>query len=224
MDGTTVVALSTPPGESGIAVIRMSGTGAVDILDRMVPSAGSWESHKAYKKTLNKANGEPIDEVLVTVMTAPNSYTGEDVVEISCHGSVHIYSSIIEEAVYLGAEHAAPGEFTKRAYLKGKLDLTQAEAIADLISAETQLQARVALEQLEGSLSKKIGGIEKKLLEQLAILELSIDFSEEDIELYSKDSLRKKSEEIIDELEQMIDSGITGKKLTTKGTKERINR
>ncbi len=213
MDGVTVVALSTPPGESGIAVIRMSGTEAVDILDRMTRLAGSWESHKAYRKTLKNANGEPIDEVLVTVMLAPNSYTGEDVVEISCHGGMHIYSSILEEAVYLGAEHAAPGEFTKRAYLKGKLDLAQAEAVADLISAETRLQSRVALEQLDGSLSKKIEAIEKKLLEQLALLELSIDFSEEEIELYDRDSLGKKTGEILEELEKMIDSEITGKKL-----------
>ncbi|MBN2184443.1 MAG: tRNA uridine-5-carboxymethylaminomethyl(34) synthesis GTPase MnmE [Candidatus Krumholzibacteriota bacterium] len=213
MDGTTVVALSTPPGESAIAVVRMSGTGAVDILDRMAGASGPWESHKVYRKILKKADGGPIDEVLVTVMSAPDSYTGEDVVEISCHGSVHIYSSIIEEALYLGAHPAGPGEFTKRAYLKGKIDLTQAEAIADLISAETQLQARVALEQLEGSLSKKIGKIEKRLLEELALLELSIDFSEEDIELCSRDTLRKRSEEITEELKQMIDSEITGKKL-----------
>ncbi len=213
MDGVTVVALSTPPGESGVAVVRMSGTGAVSILDAMVLPATQWESHRVYKKTIKRSDGEAIDEVLVTVMFAPNSYTGEDVVEISCHGGVHIYSSIIEEAVYLGAEHAGPGEFTKRAFLKGKLDLAQAEAVADLISAETRLQGRIALEQLEGALSKKIGKIEGELLELLALLELSIDFSEEDIELYDSGSVRKRSLDIVGELEQMIDSEITGKKL-----------
>ncbi|MBN2070793.1 MAG: tRNA uridine-5-carboxymethylaminomethyl(34) synthesis GTPase MnmE [Candidatus Krumholzibacteriota bacterium] len=213
MDGTTVVALSTPPGVSGIAVIRISGPDALGILDSMADPAGRRESHRVYKRIIKNSTGEQIDEVLVTAMFAPNSYTGEDVIEISCHGSIYVYSSIIEEAVRLGAEIAGPGEFTKRAYLKGKLDLAQAEAVVDLISAETKLQGRVALEQLEGSLSRKIGDIEAILLRQLALIELSIDFSEEDIETYDSEILRENIDGAIGEIEGMIESEIAGKKL-----------
>ncbi len=213
MYGETVVALSTPPGESGIAVIRLSGPDAVAILEGMVQTAHPWESHKTHRRILRNSRGEVLDEVLATVMRGPNTYTGEDVVEISCHGSMHITSEIIEETIFLGAAHAGHGEFTKRAYLNGRLDLVQAEAVADLISAETRLQSRVALQQLEGKLSRKIKGLEKKLLEQLALVEASIDFPEEDIEMYGRSGLMSFASGMIQELKELINSEIAGKKL-----------
>lgn len=213
MDRDTVVALSTPPGASGIAVIRISGSEAVDILDTLAPGAAKWISHKLYRRVLNDGNDEPLDEVLAVVMRAPDSYTGEDVVEISCHGSMQVVSEIIEEILRGGARGAGPGEFTKRAFLNGRLDLVQAEAVADLISAETKLQRRVAIEHLEGGLSKKVQEIEKALLEQLALVEVSIDFCEEDIETYSSGALGSAAAGLRETIRHLIDSEIAGGKL-----------
>lgn len=213
MSFDTVVALSTPPGESGIAVVRMSGGDAEEILERMVPGAREWESHKIYRADLSSAEGEPIDEVLAVIMRAPNSYTGEDVVEISCHGSMHVAFEIIEEALRLGAREAGAGEFTRRAYLSGKIDLSQAEAVADLISSETKLQSRVALEHLKGGLSRRVREIEGVLLEQLALVEVSIDFSQEDIEVFDRGRLEASCARALDEIGDLIESEHAGKKL-----------
>jgi tRNA modification GTPase len=213
MEGDTLVALSTPPGESGIAVIRISGPESVDILDRMSPGAGSWKSHSLHRRVIRNGAGEHVDEVVAAVMRAPDSYTGEDVVEISCHGSMYVAGEIIEEAVRQGARLAEPGEFTRRAFLNGKLDLAQAEAVVDLIEAETRLQSRVALEHLEGSLSKKVRNIEDTLLESLAMVELGIDFSEEDIEAFDPEELLGRSRKIRKELSGLIDSEVAGRKL-----------
>lgn len=214
MSDSTVVALSSPPGESGIAVVRMSGPDAARILGRLAPDAGSWESHHIRKTVLRELSGEPVDEVLAVVMEKPNSYTGEDVVEIFCHGSMQVAETIIEEAMKAGAEMAPPGEFTRRAFLNGKMDMAQAEAVADLISSETRLQSRVALEHLRGGLSRRIGSIEKRLLRQLAMVEGSIDFShEEDIGEFSREELKSEGEGIIRELGSLIETGIPGNKL-----------
>lgn len=213
MFGDTIVTLSTPPGQSGIAVIRLSGRGAVDILDSMAEGASRWESHTLHKRLLHDGSGEPLDDVLAVVMRAPNSYTGEDVVEISCHGSMQVVSDVIEEVLRLGAEAAGPGEFTKRAFLNGRMDLAQAEAIADLISAETKLQRKVAIEHLEGALSRKVREIEELLLEQLARVEVSIDFSEEDVEDYSVRELRELVSGAGSRIEGLLESEVAGGKL-----------
>ena len=213
MSGETVVALSTPPGESGIAVVRLSGPEALAILGRMVPDAGTWAPHTSHYRPLRGAKGEVIDEALVQVMRAPDSYTGEDVVEISCHGSMQVVSEVIEELVGMGAIAAGPGEFTRRAFLNGKIDLAQAEAICDLISSETKLQRRVALEHLEGGLSRKVRAIEEALLEQLALVEASIDFTEEGITTYDVSELRRIAGELRGRIGELIDSEVAGGKL-----------
>ncbi|MBN1163361.1 MAG: tRNA uridine-5-carboxymethylaminomethyl(34) synthesis GTPase MnmE [Candidatus Krumholzibacteriota bacterium] len=213
MYGDTVVALSTPPGESGIAVVRMSGREAVKILSGMIPDAHTWETHKIHKRKIRGTDGNLIDEVLAVIMRAPDSYTGEDVVEISCHGSMLIITELIEELIARGAVVAGPGEFTKKAYLNGKIDLVQAEAVADLIAAETRLQSLVALEHLGGGLSRKVREVEDKLLEQLSLVEVSIDFSQEDIETWSAAELTEVSREIRKKLRSLIESEVAGKKL-----------
>ncbi|HMA76158.1 MAG TPA: tRNA uridine-5-carboxymethylaminomethyl(34) synthesis GTPase MnmE [Candidatus Krumholzibacteriaceae bacterium] len=213
MGEKTIVALSTPPGESAIAVIRISGNEAVNIADEMIEGPALSESHHLYNRIIKDHNGQPIDDVAAVLMRGPYSYTGEDVVEIFCHGSMHVVSALIDEAMWLGAEVAPPGEFTKRAFLNGKIDLAQAEAVADLISSETRLQSSVALKHLRGGLSEKVRSIEKELLRQLSLVEVSIDFSTEDIETYSADELARKAEWITKELEELISSRAAGGKL-----------
>ncbi len=213
MNGDTVVALSTPPGESGIAVIRISGPEAEPIMRAMAPAAGRWESHTTHRAILRNVDREPMDDALVVIMKAPDSYTGEDVAEIYCHGSMQVVSAIIEDALARGAVPAGPGEFTKRAFINGRLDLVQAEAVADLISSETKLQSIVALEHLEGALSGRIAGIEKILMEQLALVEVSIDFSEEKIETWDGAGLGAIVAGAKRSLAGLIESEVAGKKL-----------
>ena len=213
MNGDTVVALSTPPGESGIAVIRISGSEAAPILSAMAPAAEGWASHTVHRAILRNIDREPMDDVLAVIMKAPDSYTGEDVAEIYCHGSMQAASAIIEDALARGAVPAGPGEFTKRAFLNGRLDLVQAEAVADLISSETKLQSVVALEHLEGALSGRIAGIEKILMEQLALVEVSIDFSEEKTEVWDCAELGAIVAGAKKSLADLIESEIAGRKL-----------
>ncbi|MCU0638280.1 MAG: tRNA uridine-5-carboxymethylaminomethyl(34) synthesis GTPase MnmE [Candidatus Krumholzibacteria bacterium] len=213
MNGDTVVALSTPPGESGIAVIRISGPEAAPIMRAMATAAGRWESHTIHRAILRNIEREPMDDALAVIMKAPDSYTGEDVAEIYCHGSMQVVSAIIEDALARGAVPAGPGEFTKRAYLNGRLDLVQAEAVADLISSETRLQSIVALEHLEGALSERIAGIEKILMEQLALVEVSIDFSEEKIETWDGAGLGAIVAGAKRSLAGLLESEVAGKKL-----------
>jgi len=214
MSESTVVALSSPPGESAIAVVRMSGPEAVKILGTLAPGAGKWKSHHLKKTIIREISGEPVDEVLAVVMKRPDSYTGEDVVEIYCHGSMRIADAIIEEAMKGGAGMAPPGEFTKRAFLNGKLDMAQAEAVADLISSETRLQNRVALEHLRGGLSARVREIEKRLLRQLVVVEGSIDFSgEDDIGDFSAKELGSEADKVTGELDKLIETNIPGNKL-----------
>ncbi|MGD1047550.1 MAG: tRNA uridine-5-carboxymethylaminomethyl(34) synthesis GTPase MnmE [Candidatus Krumholzibacteriaceae bacterium] len=213
MDGDTIVALSTPPGESGIAVLRISGPAAARLLDALSPGAGSAASHRLSLAVLRDARGEPVDEALVAVMRAPASYTGEDMVEISCHGSMQVVGDVLEEIIALGARPAAPGEFTKRAFLNGKMDLAQAEAVADLIAAETKLQRRIAFEQLEGALSRKVRELEERLLEELALIEVSIDFSEEDAGVFSPAGTSEAVRTIRGAIARLLESEIAGGKL-----------
>jgi tRNA modification GTPase len=213
MDSDTIVALSTPPGESGIAVVRMSGSRAIRIIEATANDPPKWISHRAYKRTLLTREGEHIDEALIVVMKSPNSYTGEDVVEISCHGSMQAATELIEETLRHGARAAEPGEFTKRAFLSGRMDLVQAEAVADLIAAETKLQRKVALELLEGGLSAKLAVIEEKIREQLALIEVSIDFSEEDIAAYDPAEAKEVTSEARERIGRLLESEVAGRKL-----------
>lgn len=213
MQGETIVALSTPPGESGIAVIRLSGREAESILERLSGGTAGWRSHHIRRTNLIDINGELIDEAMAVLMMGPDSYTGEDVVEIYSHGSLQIVSELIETILAHGAATAEPGEFTKRAFLNGKLDLAQAEAVTDLIAAETKLQRQVALEHLEGGLSRAVREIEEKIREQLALVEVSIDFSEEDTPTYDTEGMLRDIASMRHVLKRLIESEITGMKL-----------
>ena len=184
-EGTaTIAAVSTPPGEGAIALVRLSGPQAVAVADRIFrgqqkPSeAGSHYQHFGEILDADRV----IDQVMLTVHRAPASYTGEDVVEISCHGGVLVTARVWETCLHTGARAARPGEFTERAFLNGKMDLTQAEAVIDLIRAQTDLALRSAAEQLEGRLGEKITKLREDLIGLIANLEAYIDFPEEDIE------------------------------------------
>ena len=181
MDRDTIVALATPAGESAIAVVRVSGPAAVDIVESLAPGTRAAASHALALRVLRDSDGEALDEALVAVMRAPASYTGEDLVEISCHGGMQIVADLLEEVISRGARMADRGEFTRRAFLAGKMDLAEAESVVDLISAETKLQRRVAAEQLGGAVSRLVGECEAMLLDELAMVEGSIDFSEEEV-------------------------------------------
>ncbi len=212
MEGETIVALSTPPGESGIAVIRISGARAGEALDRLAGTRDR-ESHRIYHEKLSDEEGRIIDEALVVLMMAPNSYTGEDVAEISCHGGLQVVSEIIEAVMRLGIMPAAPGEFTRRAFMSGKLDLAQAEAVADLIAAETKLQRQVAIEHLEGGLSRSVKKIEEAILGHLTLVEIAIDFTEEDIPTYDTNELIESAKDLAAEIEAFIETEVAGAKL-----------
>src|SRR5438094_876391 len=178
----TIVAIATPPGRGGIGVVRLSGPDAHAITLRLVTHNGSLRPRRATLTRIactTDAAAEPIDQVVVTSFPRPHSYTGDDVVEVSAHGSPVILRAIVEAAIDRGARLAEPGEFTLRAFLNGRIDLMQAEAVADLIDAVTPLQARAAFDQLEGTLTAAIAGIDAALFDLVARLEASVDFPDE---------------------------------------------
>lgn len=186
----TICAIATPPGEGGVGIVRVSGEKAVDIAAGLVVlrsgvPLGSAAGHVLHHADLLDPTGShrdtPLDEALVVVMRAPRSYTGEDVVELQCHGGALILHAICDTLVRAGARLAEPGEFTKRAFLNGRLDLAQAEAVLDTIRAKTAGSLRIAQEQLRGALSREIGAIRETLIRLLAHVEAGIDFVEEDI-------------------------------------------
>lgn len=174
---------------------------------------GEAQSHTAQVGWFVDGAGVVIDEVVVTVFRNPTSYTGEDVVEVSCHGGSFIARRILEALVGFGARVAAPGEFTKRAFLNGKLDLAQAEAVAELISARSEMARRVSLDQLSGGISKKIGALRDSLVSALALLELELDFVEEGIELADKGQIEEKLAEAVSEIDRLIATYTAGKML-----------
>lgn len=213
----TIAAIATAPGEAGIGIVRISGEKAIDIVDEIFKSRQGKKlsefSHRrmTYGHIIDPDNGEKIDEVLVHYTKGPYTYTREDVVEINCHGGVIPVKKILELILRKGARAAEAGEFTKRAFLNGRIDLAQAEAVMDLISAKTDKGFDVALEQLEGSLSKKVSYIRQKLLDMLAHIEVSIDFSEEDIDEVTLDYLLKESLEIEKDIGILLKTADAGK-------------
>jgi tRNA modification GTPase len=187
----TIAAISSPIGEGGIAIIRVSGPKAISIVKSIVKikvDLGIAESHRVYHGWIIDKQ-ESIDEVMLTIFREPNSYTGEDVIEISCHGGLFITQRVLQLLLSHGAKLAGPGEFTQRAFLHGKIDLSQAEAIADIIRAKTEISRRVAVYQLEGRLSDHLNKIREDLIEVSSLLELELDFVEEEIEFTSRDKL-----------------------------------
>jgi tRNA modification GTPase len=176
----TIVAISTPPGRGGLGVVRISGRAARSIASSIL-SPVEWRSWHAHLAQLLDRSQHPIDQVVATWFEAPRSYTGDDVVEISCHGSPVVLRHAVERALEAGARLAEPGEFTLRAFLNGRIDLPQAEAVRDLIDATTLYQARIAAQQASGSVSRRIAPIKEQLLELIALLEAGIDFAEDDV-------------------------------------------
>ena len=195
----TIVALATPPGLGAIAVIRLSGPASIDMTDAVFSKQGlkSKASHTVHVGKI--INGkEVLDEVVVTLYKAPKSYTGEEVVEISCHGSPFIQEAILQLFQANGARLAKPGEFTQRAFLNGKLDLTQAEAVADLIASNTEAARKTALYNLKGGFSSDLQVMREKLIKFSALIELELDFSQEDVAFANKKSL----EQLVHELQE----------------------
>src|SRR5215470_3101762 len=182
----TIVAIATPPGRGGIGVVRLSGSEAVSIaqpLLRLAHGSDLQANRAHFGELIDPATSDRIDEVVATFFAKPHSYTTDHVVEISCHGSPVVLRHVVEMALARGARLAEPGEFTMRAFLNGRIDLTQAEAVRDLIDSQTLYQAQVAARQLEGSLSKRIQPIKQKLVELVAVMEAGIDFAEDDVSI-----------------------------------------
>ena len=187
----TIVAISTPPGMGGIAVIRVSGPEAIPLTQKVFQGGRDLtksEGYRAYHGWIMDGD-EPIDEVVLTIFRGPNSYTGEDVVEVNCHGGIFVSQRIVELLIAHGACPARPGAFTQRGFIHGKLDLCQAEAVADLIQARTEASRKVAAYQLEGRLSERLKEMRERLIEACSLLEIELDFGEEDIEFVSRKDL-----------------------------------
>lgn len=177
----TIAALATAPGRSGIGVVRISGLRAREVASKILRLRSPWQPWKASFGELLDPDEKVVDQVVATFFAAPRSYTAEDVVEIACHGSPVVLRYCVERACAEGARLAEPGEFSLRAYVNGRIDLPQAEAVRDLIDATTLYQARVAAQQVEGSISRRIRPIKEQLVELIALLEAGIDFAEDDI-------------------------------------------
>ena len=182
----TIAAISTPPGRGGIGIVRLSGPEAAAIAVKLVRLRGSLEHAHARLADVLDAEGDEatrIDEALVTYFAAPRSYTADDLVEIATHGSPVVLDLLLRRAIELGARLAEPGEFTERAFLSGRLDLTQAEAVRDLIEAHTLTQVRQAASQMGGALSRRVAPVKQDLVELVALLEAGIDFAEDDVDV-----------------------------------------
>ena len=210
----TIAAIATPLGEAGISVIRVSGTGAIQVVNAVFQGKSSlFEalSHTIHHGRIVHRTDGIVDEVLVSVFKKPHSYTGEDAVEISCHGSYYVSRKILETVIDAGARMADPGEFTQRAFLNGKMDLMQAEAVADLIHSKTALAHRASLEQLSGRLSRTIKELRQRLIDLCSMLELELDFAEEGIELTDHKRIGPFFDETITDIENLIQSYNYGK-------------
>jgi tRNA modification GTPase len=208
----TIAALATPAGTGAIAVIRISGPMAFEVLSQLSPKARTSErkSHSAFLCRIYRENDEVLDEALVTIFRSPASFTGEDVVEMALHGSPFIMQETLKACMQAGCRLAAPGEFTQRAYLNRKMDLAQAEAVGDLIAAESEAAHRAAFQQLKGNLSREIQELRQKLIDFTALVELELDFSEEDVEFADRTQLKNLVQEISLHIAQLLKSFATG--------------
>ena len=186
-----IVAIATPPGEGAIGVVRFSGAGVFGLLNPFFPARDLTTARPRYAHfgLLNDADGRPIDEVVLTAYRGPASYTGEDSVEVSCHGSPYILQRVVQLGVDAGAVPAQPGEFSQRAFLNGKLDLSQAEAVADLIASRSAAAHRIALGQLRGGVRSEITELRQQLIDFASLIELELDFGEEDVEFADREQL-----------------------------------
>src|SRR5271157_542 len=210
----TIVAIATPPGRGGIGVVRLSGPEATAIATpilRLAHAEGLQPNRAHLSELIDTAIAERIDEVVVTFFAKPHSYTTDDVVEISCHGSPVVLRHLVEMALARGARLAEPGEFTMRAFLNGRIDLTQAEAVRDLIDSQTLYQAQVAARQLEGALSKRLQPIKQKLVELVAIMEAGVDFAEDDVSVIPDAQILDRIADVHAPLQQLLASFAYGK-------------
>jgi tRNA modification GTPase len=212
----TIVAPATPPGEGGIGIVRLSGPGAEELLVRFFSPSRLCErldSHYLYHGVFNNNDGTPVDEVMAVIMRKPRSYTREDVVEVHCHGGSLSVRQILDIFLASGARLARPGEFTLRAFLNGRIDLAQAEAVIDLIRSRSQLASNVALGQLEGRLSHKLHTYQQAIGDLLAQIEAAIDFPEEDIELENMHALGEKTGSLMSDMDKVIKTFDSGRLL-----------
>ena len=207
----TIVALATPPGIGAIGIIRLSGTRASHIVNQLFPSKDlqNQSSHTLHVGFL-KRQEEILDEVVLSLFKNPRSYTGEDVIEISCHGSPYVQQQIIDACIELGARLARPGEFTQRAFLNGKLDLAQAEAVADLIASNTAASQKAALHTIRGGFSENLKDLRERLIRFSALIELELDFSQEDVEFADREQLYALIEEMQTATSQLTSSFQSG--------------
>jgi tRNA modification GTPase len=208
-----IAAIATPVGEGGIAVIRVSGRDAIKKVQRCFKGKdiSSADTHTVHFGKIIKKDGRVVDEVLATVFRSPKSYTGEDTVEISCHGGVLVTQAVLETVLSQGIRSAEPGEYTQRAFLNGKLDLDQAEAVADLIHAKSIKAVDAAHQQLEGKLGEHIKQFRQQIIDATAMVELELDFVEEDVEFANKEQLRTLLVEVNSEIARLLDTYETGR-------------
>jgi tRNA modification GTPase len=197
-----IAAIATPIGEGGIAVVRVSGKGAIKLVNKAFEGTDLTEqaSHTVHYGKLVDKRDQLVDEVLVTLFHSPRSYTGEETIEISCHGGVLVTQDVLETVLALGVRSAEPGEFTQRAFLNGKMELSQAEAVADLIHAKSQKAIDAAQQQLEGRLGEHIRQFRQQIIDATAMVELELDFVEEDVEFANKKELKRLLKELDSEI------------------------
>ena len=208
----TIVAIATPPGRGGIGVVRLSGTDSRRIANSLLRLKHEMVAGRTLlAELIEPESGDRIDEAVVTFFAKPHSYTTDDVVEISAHGSPVVLRHVVEMAVARGARLAEPGEFTMRAFLHGRLDLTQAEAVRDLIESQTLYQAKVAAQQLDGALSHRLQPIKKKLVDLIAVMEAGIDFAEDDVAVLPSMQILARIAEVEEPLEKLKASFAYGK-------------
>lgn len=217
MDFDTIAAISTPPGEGGIGIVRISGDEAIEIADKLYrmgkKSLADQDTHTIhYGKIVNPKTGDIVDEVMVSVMRAPKTYTREDVVEINSHGGILVVNKVLQVVLNNGARLAEPGEFTKRAFLNGRIDLSQAEAVMDMIRAKTDRAMHVAVDQLDGQMARLIRDLRQKILDTLAQVEVNIDYPEyDDVEEMTSQLLEDKAREVKADIQKLLETAQQGK-------------
>lgn len=217
MDFDTIAAISTPPGEGGIGIVRISGDEAIKIADKLYSmgkkSLADQDTHTIhYGKIVHPKTGDIVDEVMVSVMRAPKTYTREDVVEINSHGGILVVNKVLQVVLNNGARLAEPGEFTKRAFLNGRIDLSQAEAVMDMIRAKTDRAMHVAVDQLDGQMARLIRDLRQKILDTLAQVEVNIDYPEyDDVEEMTSQLLEDKAREVKADIQKLLETAQQGK-------------
>lgn len=211
----TIAAISTPPGHGGIGIVRLSGGQARDIAGAILrlPRHATWTPWTSFLATLPDSQGKTVDQAVVTFYAAPRSYTAEDVVEIALHGAPVVLRYCLQRACEAGARLAEPGEFTLRAYVHGRIDLPRAEAVRDLIAATTLYQARVAAQQIEGSVSRRLAPLKQQLLDLIALLEAGIDFADDDIDVASSAAILGRLDPLLEGVRRMAASFAFGKRV-----------